>query len=825
MDEKLIVRLVGDVKQYLDAMKASEAATRRAAAEVKESAQKVEQLQGVLNNAAGSVRGFTSSLLAMVGIGGALEVFKRSISLSAEAESMQIDFATMLQSGEKASKLMKDIKRLAADTPLETAGLVKVTRGLLQNQVGEGDMVETLRRLGDIAGGSQEKLQGLAYAFGQVKSMNRLMGEEKNQLLNWGFNPIQEMARTSGKSTAQLLDDMEQGKIGFKELEAAVISATSKGGQFFDGMKNQSKGLIGLYSTLKDETAGLLRTTGDMLVEELKLKEAVKDMTAAFSAAAEYVKNLDKDMVSSAVTAAKWLAGAVALAGGIRLLTMGYAGLLAVLGPLRTAYAMAYEAAYAKAAMVGPVTAGMTRMTMAATALKAAVGVGLVYGFAEVAKAAVNSSKAMEDFNNEQTRAQVLAGAMGGTADRRAKKFLDYTQQLAGDSGDPMTMKTLVEEQLKQSEMELDQANKAVESAKKRYADNAGMGKQATSSVLNTFGLGQNLAAEIELEKNLVATSEAGAKAAAARVQTFKEALKEFDPKKMTADMDKSIADITRGLKEFTAQIGLTGAEAELAKLKVKGYMTPEGYSNARGLLRMREEAEKSEKLRLAVADLNKDMEWQARVYGMTSDEARLYKLAVDGATESQLANARGLMNMNRGLDEQKALQEAAARTKEQFGDPVERYAKGLGELEKQMNAGLISSGEYGRAAASMADQIGRAGAEAKQARQEVQRFDAALATSAAGRRVVSDYVRSLDRRRLDNRDMATLNPARDNSFAAEVGRVTKPFTDPKGPDERIPALLTRIAKAIEAQDKREKQLKAAAFGAVVGGLGLGAPV
>lgn len=174
------------------------------------------------------------------------------VKYNAQMEQYFQSFKTMLGNTQEATKHMQMLKKFAAETPFEMTDLAQASQTLLAfgedvNLI-EGD----LKMLGDISLGNREKFSALALVFGQVKSQGRLMGQDLLQMINAGFNPLRVISQKTGKSVTELKDEMAKGKITFEMVADAMKTATSAGGQFNDAMKAQSKTMVGLWSTLKD---------------------------------------------------------------------------------------------------------------------------------------------------------------------------------------------------------------------------------------------------------------------------------------------------------------------------------------------------------------------------------------------------------------------------------------------------------------------------------------------------------------------------------------------------------------------------------------------
>ena len=126
-------------------------------------------------------------------------------------------------------------------------------------------VMPTLKMLGDISMGDKEKLGALTLAFSQIKSAGRLMGQDLLQLVNAGFNPLQIISQKTGIGMADLKKKMEDGQIPFKMVEQAFISATSRGGAFYDMTNKIAQTDYGKLQAASGQLQGLALRIGGIL--------------------------------------------------------------------------------------------------------------------------------------------------------------------------------------------------------------------------------------------------------------------------------------------------------------------------------------------------------------------------------------------------------------------------------------------------------------------------------------------------------------------------------------------------------------------------------
>ena len=319
------------------------------------------------------------------------EVVKSGVDYNATMESYLTNFKVMLGSEEAAATKLSEIRKMAASTPFSLDDLTSGTQTLLQFGIAADDTTGVLQRLGDISLGNAEKLQTLTRAYGKMSSAQKVTLENVNMMIDAGFNPLNQICDATGESMSDLYKRISDGKVSFSELEAAVESATSQGGQFYNGMLEASQTFSGRMSTLKDNvsaltgelTSGLFAALGDLVV---KLNEAA-------------VSFLDSDEKMAQLKETIGIATAVVAAAGTAFLTYkGYVAATTAIEVIHTAATTAMTAAH-KAA-----EAGATGLAVAQAGLNAVLKanpIGLVVSLlAALAAGLVTAYKTSETFRN-----------------------------------------------------------------------------------------------------------------------------------------------------------------------------------------------------------------------------------------------------------------------------------------------------------------------------------------------------------------------------------------------------------------------------------------
>lgn len=169
-----------------------------------------------------------------------------------EYQQLEVAFETMLGSKSKADALMGQLIDTAAKTPFEMSEVAEASKMLLAYGMEGSKVNETLIRLGDIAAGLSMPLKDLAFLYGTTMVQGRLYTQDLNQFLGRGIPLADELAKQFGKNKSEVKKLVEEGKIGFPEVQKAIEALTGEGSKFGGLMDKQSKTIKGQLSNIED---------------------------------------------------------------------------------------------------------------------------------------------------------------------------------------------------------------------------------------------------------------------------------------------------------------------------------------------------------------------------------------------------------------------------------------------------------------------------------------------------------------------------------------------------------------------------------------------
>jgi len=196
-------------------------------------------------------------------------------------------FTTLTGSVQNAKRVMDDLTNFAASTPFDLPQVTEAGKKLTALGVDAQSLIPTLTAVGNIAAGLDIPFSELADIYGKIKVQNRAYMEDINQLQGRGIPIIQEIAKMYGKSTEEIKKLIEEGKIGFPQIEAAFKQLTGEGGKF-----------NGLMAELAKTTGGKFTNLSDQITQSfIKIFEQVKPaIDATLDAAAQIFKEIGVDL-------------------------------------------------------------------------------------------------------------------------------------------------------------------------------------------------------------------------------------------------------------------------------------------------------------------------------------------------------------------------------------------------------------------------------------------------------------------------------------------------------------------------------------------------
>ena len=254
----------------------------------------------------GSLIGMASKVAAPLAIATAVkEIGTKAIEARGKIEALEVSFSTLLRSTEKANQLVSQLKDYGNVTPYDTEGLSRAAQTMLSFGISYEKVMPTLKQLGDVAMGSQDKLSRLTLAFSQMSAAGRVTKEDLNQMVDAGFNPLQVISQQTGESIGTLFDKVSKGQVSVQQIANAFADATKEGGQFHNMALNMSDTVEGKMSTMQDAIDGAYQSIGKFI--EPVVKSGIDLLTNGVEALTKEIDDFGKVSKSSGNELNEWL--------------------------------------------------------------------------------------------------------------------------------------------------------------------------------------------------------------------------------------------------------------------------------------------------------------------------------------------------------------------------------------------------------------------------------------------------------------------------------------------------------------------------------------
>ena len=266
--------ITGDNSNLMRKLRETENGVKSTAKEIEKSG---ESINGLFNKIAKSA--------AAIGAGfSASQLVRQVVEIRGQFQQLEVAFETMLGSKERANELMAEMTRLAATTPFQLTDVTNGAKQLLAYGESADNIVDTLTMLGNVAAGLSIPLNDLTYLYGTTMTQGRLYAQDFYQFTGRGIPMVRELAKEFGVAESEVKGLVEQGKVGFPEVQKVLRNLTSEGGMFYNLMENQSKTITGQISNLGD--------AWDMMMNEIGTSTQ-GIISGAISTVAELVENYE----------------------------------------------------------------------------------------------------------------------------------------------------------------------------------------------------------------------------------------------------------------------------------------------------------------------------------------------------------------------------------------------------------------------------------------------------------------------------------------------------------------------------------------------------
>lgn len=199
-------------------------------------------------------------------VGASTQFIKNLIEVRSQYEMNERALGILISSAERGTQIFKELSDMALVSPYTLIELSSAAKQLTAYDVAAKNVVDTTRRLADMASAVGVPMERLTYALGQIKAYGYLNSRDARMFANAGIPLVRELSKYYSElegrvvSVGDVYDRMKKKAIDFNSVMAVVTKMTDEGGKFFDF---QAK----MADTLKVRLANLTLAWNNMLNE------------------------------------------------------------------------------------------------------------------------------------------------------------------------------------------------------------------------------------------------------------------------------------------------------------------------------------------------------------------------------------------------------------------------------------------------------------------------------------------------------------------------------------------------------------------------------
>lgn len=219
------------------------------------------------NNALSRSWNYMKNRLAFYLTVGATQSFvTQLVDVRGQYEMLERSIGILVDSARQGTKIFSELNAMAIKSPFTTMELGAAAKQLTAYDVAAKDVVDTTKRLADMAAAVGIPIERLTYALGQIKAYGYLNARDARMFSNAGIPLVKELAdhytTLEGRmvSTADVYDRIKKKAIGYNDVMSVVNRMTDQGGKFFNFQEK-------VADTLRVRIANLTLAWNNMLNE------------------------------------------------------------------------------------------------------------------------------------------------------------------------------------------------------------------------------------------------------------------------------------------------------------------------------------------------------------------------------------------------------------------------------------------------------------------------------------------------------------------------------------------------------------------------------
>lgn len=194
---------------------------------------------------------------------GLIDLTKIASKAFAEIESTKTQLEVVFSSRTQSDALFEDISQYAVKSPFSVQETTEMAILLKQSGVYASDLMNTLKMIGDTAGGNMEKMKRIANNYAQIVSIGKASMMDMRQFAYAGIPIFEAVSEELGVSQSRLRELISDGKVTSEIIEKVFKNLTGVNGVFQDATEKGAKTLKARLQNFADAKQLAMASLGE----------------------------------------------------------------------------------------------------------------------------------------------------------------------------------------------------------------------------------------------------------------------------------------------------------------------------------------------------------------------------------------------------------------------------------------------------------------------------------------------------------------------------------------------------------------------------------
>ena len=198
---------------------------------------------------------------------GIVELGKSAVQAFSEIEAIKVQLGVVFSNQTQADSMFGQIAQYAVKSPFGVQQASELAVLLKQSGVYASDLMDTLRMLGDTAGGNMEKMKRIANNYAQIVSIGKASMLDMRQFAYAGIPIFEAVSKELNVSQQELRKLISDGKVTSDIIEKVFKDLTGINGIFENATEKGAKTLKARLQNLSDARQLAMSSLGQGFVD------------------------------------------------------------------------------------------------------------------------------------------------------------------------------------------------------------------------------------------------------------------------------------------------------------------------------------------------------------------------------------------------------------------------------------------------------------------------------------------------------------------------------------------------------------------------------